>query len=370
MKTNTQKIHKVADYVVHVVLVLLAFLLLSGLLLSSCAKLAVDTEKPISMSVKMPGTKAVVSNMADFQTQGNFGVFGYKTMENVVTDDAYVVFTNQLVEYTTTSDPTNWTYTPLKYWDAKVGMWYGFIAYAPHSSVDGMSEPTFYKMSNALGNYYSIDFTNIPAWQDAAKGIDYMVSDPSNGKGADYVNNSNCTVNLTFRHILALIDLKGYVADQQPYVISNISVGSTDVDGRKVPNASDNAYGQRIQYDSDNNLIGPHVTLGAKGVAVWHTGSDFSLDGRLSEFSNPEEPVTICSKLAFPFEVDKLYIKLNFSRNGVADEVEKPIDLSNIESGKHYTIILKFEGGDIVDINVSEVQTWNVVNANHGVYNW
>ena len=89
MKTNTQKIHKVADYVVHVVLVLLAFLLLSGLLLSSCAKLAVETEQPISMSVKMPGTKAVVSNMADFQTQGNFGVFGYKTMENVVTDDEF-----------------------------------------------------------------------------------------------------------------------------------------------------------------------------------------------------------------------------------------------------------------------------------------
>lgn len=364
------------------------------LLLGACAKLAVETEPAISMSVNMPGqTKAVINDKADFERQGTFGVFGYKVQDKTLVDDktAYHVFSNQKV-YNTKKDTNpleiaDWDYTPTKYWDQKTGMHYSFIAYAPYCSSEtadpNVSASMVFSSSDGSTNYYALKIDNVPSWQDASSDgcKDFMISNPEWGFGTDFVGKQNkpCYVEFTFKHILALIDLKAYVADGMEYKVSKISVGKESTDGLGVPTAvSTNSYSQGIlrQTADESVWVEPTTTIGERGVAVWHESDadDHSDDITLNPAQDLEaNPKLISKQLAFPFSVvDKLNISVTFQRQGAVeyDTVDKDINLSNIESGKHYTIILRFEGGDVVDVNVSEVQDWNTIDRDHPVYNW
>lgn len=365
-----------------------------SLLLGSCAKLAVETEQAISMSVKLPGqTKSVVTDLDAFKTQGSFGVFGYKLQDNDLVSETspYHVFVGQNVTYgnVTLSDGTTtkkWYYDPLKYWDQKEGMWYNFIAYAPYSNstatpptADPNVSTEMVYSTNGQGNYYALQISDIPSWQDASLESckDFMISNPERGKGTDFVNNADCTVNFTFKHILALIDLYAYVADGMDYSVYGISVGK-DADGYTIPTDNGNVYSQGIQRVMSDGLetsswIDPVITASSnKGVATWYSSTDHDAGIILDPEQDTETaPKLISKQLAFPFSVTKLTMNVSFVRSGTLDDTaSRDIDLSSFESGKHYTITLRFEGGDIVDVNVSEVQDWNAVTVNHGIYNW
>lgn len=382
MKTKTRNINKVADYVLHVVLVLLALLVLSGILLSSCTKPTIYTERPISMSLTMPGTKGVINNNDDFNNQGTFGVFGYKVQDKTLVSEssAYHVFTNQEVDYNNSA----WDYTPTKYWDQKTGMHYSFIAYAPYCDSETVGPNVQASMEFAVSpegtSYYALKMNNVPSWQDASSNDckDIMISNPEWGFGTDFVGKQNkpCYVEFTFKHILALIDLKAYVADGMEYKVSNISVGKNS-NNYKVPTAdSENTYSQGIlrKTTDETTWIDPTKSIGETGIAEWHnSAADHTKDIELDPDTDVEgTPKLINKQLAFPFSVEKLSMSVTFLRQGSVeyDTVDKDINLSNIESGKHYTIILRFEGGDVVDVNVSEVQDWITVNQEHPVYNW
>lgn len=73
----------------------------------------------------------VITNLGDFNTQGSFGVFGYK--DGWLSTDNLVIFNNQKVEYDKDATPTTWDYSPTKFWDKRADCYY-FAAYAPHTS--------------------------------------------------------------------------------------------------------------------------------------------------------------------------------------------------------------------------------------------
>lgn len=364
----------------------------SNLMFNSCAKLAVETEQPISMSVNMPSTKAVINSKDDFDKQGSFGVFGYKVQGDsqgqILTSDhdAYHVFTNQFVENSKKgTDPlvqADWDYTPLKYWDTKEYMWYGFIAYSPYcdGTTNGPNVTTKMVYSYDIRNYYALTISGIPAWQNAQDNNckDFMISKPEWGYGTQFVGKSPnpCYVEFTFKHILALIDIKAYVADNMDYNIEKISFGK-DAEGSRVPKDSENTYSQGVirKADEPAKWVDSTLTVTNSGVAEIHNSTtDHTKDSTLVKGKHIEtNPKLISQQLAFPFKVtNKLNLSVSFNREGSSgyDSVEKLIDLQDIKGGRHYTILLRFEGGDVVDVNVSEVQDWNTIDRDHPVYNW
>jgi len=367
-----------------------------SLLLGSCAKLAVETEQAISMSVKLPGaTKSVVTDLDAFKTQGSFGVFGYKLQggedgqrpvpsNSEGGDTGYQIFTNEDVHY---SD-SKWTYDPLKYWDQKEFMWYSFMAYAPHSDLSHSGFSASWSDISASGtvstvNYYALNLSGIPSWQKAyplyegQDADDIMVSDLASDEGRDYVGSADCTVNLSFHHILSLIDLTAYTIEGAFFEIVSVEAGSRSNTAKNVLINSNNAYSKPMitsgEY-KENSTYSPYTASTAdidKGIATWYPSTEEKL--KIKSFDE-STPTLICQVLAFPFQVSGgLNLIINFTRSEGGPTEEKEIEISGLEDFKgdsHYSIKLKFEGGDIVDVTVSEVQNWNIVTNNHGVFNW
>ncbi len=353
--------------------------------LASCERRSQNTDRLISMSVLVEHTKAgLIEDNAGFQRQGNFGVFGYKAMNNTVDASSQLIFNNQLVENENKdTDPLQaavWTYSPLRYWDTRKGQWYNYIAYAPHNSTGGVTaQASMTRQGSGSDMYYSLTLSNIPAWQPAATGIDYLVSDVSRATGVDYVKNYASCVDLTFNHILALVDLAAYKIDGTEFTIEKVQAGSLSDADRMVPTGNDNSYEQAVVFGgSPAALQAPQLSLGsAKGQASWY--QEAAADGGVEVLSSDmNNPTLICQMLAFPFSTTGgLNLNITFKRGApsatVASEVAQDkliTSLSKLESGKHYSIVLKFEGGLVVDVHVSEVQDWIIRDRNHSLYNW
>ena len=108
-------------------------------------------------------SRAIINDLADFQTQGNFGVFGWK---EATTPYSLLIFDNVEVDYDASATPVTWVYSPIRYWD-KSAIKYYFGAYAPHvSSTSGSGIYASYDntYSTAASNQ-QFTLNDIPNWQ-------------------------------------------------------------------------------------------------------------------------------------------------------------------------------------------------------------
>ena len=181
------------------------------------------------------GTKAFQTgayDMNNFETAGNtFGVFGYKD----ATSNNMKVFGERTGEEegVKVTFGTDWTYSPLRYWD-KAASAYHFYAYAPHSD---NFEGTASLASNSQ-NAFSISGFKQATTQSAM--IDLMTDLTSKAT----VNSTTTKplgqndVDFTFKHILSNINIRMAVgadlkADKanNPVTVTSVSVGAIKMDG-------------------------------------------------------------------------------------------------------------------------------------------
>ena len=108
-------------------------------------------------------SRAIIHDLADFQTQGNFGVFGWK---EATTPYSLLIFDNVEVDYNAFATPVTWEYSPIRYWDQSAIRYY-FGAYAPHvSSTAGSGIYASYdKTYSTSASTQQFTLNDIPNWQ-------------------------------------------------------------------------------------------------------------------------------------------------------------------------------------------------------------
>ena len=141
-----------------------------------------------------------------------FQVWGWKTNEN---NDPVIVFNGQTVTYTESSvQPSDWTYSPLKYWDRKA-LSYNFYAVSPANSDNEL-----------LISYSKFEFDNdiirASVYGDAVQTLFYNADMSSNTdardllvadrvhreiSGASQGSAAFGNVEFVFRHILSKLDI-------------------------------------------------------------------------------------------------------------------------------------------------------------------
>lgn len=169
---------------------------------------------------------------SNFENPGNtFGVFGYKN----ATSNNVKVFGERTgeTEGVKVTFGTDWTYSPLRYWD-KTASSYNFYAYAPHS--DNFTGTV--ALASNSSNAFSITGFKQATTQPAM--IDLMTDLTSKAT----VNSSSTKplgendVEFTFSHILSNIniimavsgDLKADYADN-PVIVNSVTIGAIKMDG-------------------------------------------------------------------------------------------------------------------------------------------
>ena len=316
----------------------------------SCKDHDVYVEDVIGMSTFHAGTRALVTNINDMVSQSvddhtGFGVYGYKTKNST---NHTQIFTNQKVTATGTTDDYTWSYTPLKYWD--MSAYYHFVAYWPHKT----SEVTHV----INGSDHTLTLT-IPNWQPSATGDDWMIA-THEGEASTYVNNSQGIVNFEFNHLLAQIEIRAWYygnKEIQPTVTS-INFGSSNY---QVPasTAPDNVVTVSKEYSNSNSGLvwtawndvktTNTVDLVTSNKVVAQTA--YSTDASGATFTpenNSNTTDLVCQWLVIPFDTDDRPITVAYN---IGEAVQVPVTLSpipddgwfgNLESGKKYTLTLKF----------------------------
>lgn len=352
----------------------------------------VDTQNPIRMGASFFYTRAIIGDVSDMQAQSAsgdaMGVFGDKiakgmgiggNAESGYKGKVTQVFTNQAVSYSNTA--SSWTYTPTKYWDRNA--YYHFVAYWPKGTADIDADTR------------TLTVSGIPNWQEVdGSEKDYLYA-MSKGTGADYVANASGTVNFTFNHFLAKINIKAYyVGDQDRTVtITGIEFGK-DKDGEtavnEVPLSSGDASFTYVYTDISNKAQVSNLASGdahnlitdASGDAVPQTAfcKDDEADPKVFPgYPNPSDNggiADICSWLVVPFSSES-DIPLTVSYK--IDEVVKipaptvTTNVKNFESGKEYTIILRFDTNSTgMECTAVYVKNWEKAapDVNKTVHNW
>ena len=80
------------------------------------------------------------------------------------------VFSNTKVTATGSDDNYNWSYNPLKYWDAVT--FYRFVAYWPHTSETPSIDEEY--VSHNETNHI-ITLRNLPCWQEVDSSNDWLI---------------------------------------------------------------------------------------------------------------------------------------------------------------------------------------------------
>ena len=149
----------------------------SALMLVSCRKHHVedDVDIPIGLSSSIASmnttgnTRAgVIENLEQFETQGSFGVFGYKSASNALS-----IFNNAQVTWNSTA----WQYNPIRFWDTSASHYY-FGAYAPRVSSESGSGSGIY-VSYVDNSVATFTIHHIPNWQLARYGTVTEANSPS-----------------------------------------------------------------------------------------------------------------------------------------------------------------------------------------------
>lgn len=177
-----------------------AALLLAGCSQNEITEMSPDAHPGVGFSVysgvQTKGTEIKVEHL-----KPGFGVFAYHTKADAWSTASSTAapnfMYNQKVE---SSDGTNWTYTPVKYWPAD-GEKVTFFAYGPHSGISGsgITVPAVGSITNAPKLTFAIESTG-----DATKMIDFVVAKNEASATQDRTHaNSASGVTFTFQHVLS-----------------------------------------------------------------------------------------------------------------------------------------------------------------------
>ena len=210
------------------------------------------------------GTKAFQTGAytsANFETEGNtFAVYGFKTTS---TQTNARVFDEKVVTFS-----TDWTYSPLVYWD-KTASSYSFYAYAPDDSK--FTGTAAFTTDN---DPHSFSISGFKQATSQASMIDLMTDMSSKGSVTGNAIGTN-DVEFTFTHILSNInvlmavsgDLKAD-ATNNPVIVNSVSIGAIKMDGE---------YGYNSGYKW--SLTNPQVTAATTFTATQAKESNTAVFG-------------------------------------------------------------------------------------------
>lgn len=389
---------------------LLFFAAAAVTVLASCAKTE-DTHKStgqgdaVSFGVyagRSADTKATYGDIttANLKTSTDgFGVFGFYTEANDWADTNTPNFMyNQQVrhitsyasapaDYTASKYPSEWYYTPLKYWpngqnatayeaNATSADKLSFFAYAPHiASTDVNTVPAADQgitaiSGNAVAGVPVITFT-VPS--KAEEQIDLLWANPVLNATKQALSGR---VALTFKHALAKLniqvrtvadDLQGTtanLADETKVILESLTLTANGTksgklsigSGNNVPNWSDLSGNTEVAYGTDS--FSATTTVNGK------TG--FNVTEAATDLNSVKSPMIIPAALAagnFKITANYWVITEDSALNGGFSTIQNNITKTStaemtFEAGKKYNIIVNL-GINSVDFVVSEVTEWD-----------
>lgn len=265
-------------------------------------------------------TNEEVLNVAENRAIG-FDAFVGKPTKAVMTDEAFRefsvfggyegslnnVFDNQKVSST---DGTNWTYSPTKYWTE--GKTYTFQAYSPFIDPETAS-------ATATATAQGVNFSGFVADGET----DLLVSNVASMSGS-----TPDVINLTFRHILSLIDFK-FSTD-----INGATITISDLTVNALPN------------------VGNYTNNTTTGTWEKTTGNkDYTMT--VADGVTIDEPQTSTSAIVLPQTPGEKTIEVTFKVNATGS-----IEITNAEhtvylpttplmEGNHYTYTAEITAGNI-----------------------
>lgn len=230
------------------------------------------------------GTKAFQTgayDMTNFETEGNtFAVFGYKRASNVESK----VFGERTGEEqgVVVTYGTDWSYTPLRYWDKAASNYY-FYAYAPSSDKFTGTVALASNSSEAFSITGFKQSTSQPAMIDLMTDLTSKANVTSSTNKAIGEND----VEFTFKHILSNInvlmavsaDLKADSA-KNPVIVDSVEIGSIKMDGSYAFSSgykwtlADNSTKQTFEAElNSNNVVFNSNQLKAHAAAITGGGT-------------------------------------------------------------------------------------------------
>lgn len=259
-------------------------------------------------------TNEEVLNVAENRAIG-FDAFVGKPTKAIMTDGAFRefsvfggydeslnnVFDNQNV---TSTDGTNWTYSPTKYWTE--GKTYTFQAYSPSTAAGSATEN-------------GVNFSGFIADGET----DLLVSNVESKKGSDAT-----AISLTFRHILSLIDFKFSTT------INGATITISDLTVKALPNVGN--YTNNITTGTWEKTTGTkdYTMTVAAGVTI-------------------DAPQTSTSAIVLPqtpgMNTIEVTFKVNASGSIAITDAEHTVFLptTTLTEGNHYTYTAEITAGNI-----------------------
>ena len=363
--------------------------MLSVVVAASCRDhTGIEEDFPIGLSALSSSTRSVIQNINDFNTQGSFGVYGYKSVGSY-----RQIFIDQEVNYNSTA----WEYIPIKYWDRNC--YYNFGAYAPYfDDTSSATDPYLSHNSVSSGSdNHVLTVKNFPNWQWVS--ARYFASDTetfntSNNQGCkdlqfafshdaaqNYITNDAGYVHFTFDHALAWIEIQvssPSLPDNPTtnFYITDLSIGNDSNyplthENCDVPDGNGN-FDFNVNYSAETIGFGTPTATGYATLYPVSTGQRLKIT---------KDDQLICSYLCVPFAVtgDGIFLHLSYN-TGTSTPVTKKIvaiplstteNLKSLEQGKKYTVKLRFEMGEPLKVVKVYVTDWNNGGEeNRAFYNW
>jgi len=339
---------------------------------TACCRHEVPVEKAILMSARQAETtRAIINEKNDLGRQSvsdgaGFGVYGYKTANyNVAGEEIETqVFSNIKVTATGTDDNYEWGYSPLKYWDAVC--YYRFVAYWPHVSETPSVDQAYVSHNGAS---HLITIRNLPCWQEVNSSENDWLISTSREYASQYLTQDNGYVQFHFQHLMARIEIKAWYwgsEDKKPE-ITELTIGNSTY---KVPadtakTAVSRDYSTALSSNSWSSITYANEMRLAEATLI----------NAYSEYEDeaPEIIDTVCDWLVVPFSATGCPLTVKYDIDGVTfDPVTLDASLTTIESGKKYTLTLKFNTvSNSIELKELSVKDWvESDNSNKDVYNW
>lgn len=362
-----------------------------------------DTPQAIKLSSKSVDdafsyTRAGIYDLNHLKDDSEgFRVYGYKQKGGTVTQ----VFNGQ--QHVTWSS-TQWTYSPTKFWDKNTDS-YHFAAYAPQDAAPVPTPAT--STSDA-----KLTFQNIPQWQDAATGNDYIVATHTD-LTSQYVSLAadglKYTVPLEFHHILAKLVVRAFcksnALEDSKYCITGVSMG----DAKNNPSTGTVPTANRTyEYNYTDSTAANCKFDSAKLSGAGHEALTIAFKDTLTRYvltDDETDPDTISTALVAPFDITELvnesaqialtiyydlwnknsttkkWEKYNTDDQVAVVQIPRPDknapdydptkDFYKFESGKEYTLTISIEKGMISLLIDVGIKPWTPGGSKDTtVYNW
>ena len=280
----------------------------------------------------------------------SMGVWGWQTTQEGVTER---LFQNQNVTFSTSLD--KWTYSPLKYWEAKST--YKFFAYAPHSSTDpGVTasiDPNTHSINLTgvtLKGYNTIDsgVPSPPGNFGTVPDIDWMLD--RTGQSMTGIYRTEVIFNM--QHILSKLSVRvrrstSFLPDSIISInIDSLKLGSFVSQGDFVQSIDNTSLTLPVEWTPVDTM--PRYTVtSAKHVSI------------------PDSAVFVLESLLIPQHVDgSQYIRVWYNignSGGYISHIDNIFSLNELfagfEAGKSYVITVTI-GPDPIRFDAG-VQDWN-----------